>query len=391
MKSLFLNSKIYLFLFCAFSLFACNNQITENSSIPVEQIPTMDLSKSADQAPNAPRVDSVLQFSVMVTAIFEDRKGNFWFGSHGDGLCRYDGKRYTYFTVGHGLPSGYNREFAPGPDWSKTRAINGGNQITSIQEDQNGNIWIRTHDKISKFNGQIFTEVEVEKESTLSTTKSVEEWKRELEYLWFSSLDKLGLLYYDGKQLVQLNIPPPYDYDMGRDRVSEIYKDQEDNIWFGTMENGTFRYDGKSFIRINQNNEIGVCRSIFQDNTGRTWITNNRFSLSYLAKGNLVNFIKEYRLSKNDDEIAKAFGSSFQAIEQDKNGDLWLGTFGSGLWRYDGTDLSHFTNNNSLPIVTVKTIYKDKSGKLWFGIGEGSVYGFNGKSFDRFDHSKSGL
>jgi ligand-binding sensor domain-containing protein len=308
----------------------------------------------------------------MITDIFEDSRGNFWFGSHGDGLCRYDGKQYTYYTVDNGLPNGTVREIAPGPDWSKTRKINGGNQIGSIQEDKNGHIWFGNGDNIiCKFDGQAFSPVHSANESTLLTNRSDKEWKTELEYMWFGRWDKLGVYRYDGNKLEHLTFPLPYgSHDDG---VSEVYKDNEGNIWFGTMDNGTFRYTGESFTRINKNDEIGICRSVFQDNTGRIWITNNRFGLSYLEGDTLTIFSKDY----------------VQSIEQDKNGDLWFGTFANGLLRYDGKKLDRYTNDNGLPIVTVKTIYKDKSGKLWFGIGEGTVYGFNGESFYRFDGKES--
>jgi ligand-binding sensor domain-containing protein len=167
--------------------------------------------------------------------------------------------------------------------------------------------------------------------------------------------------------------------------VSEVYQDKDGNMWLGTMENGTFRYDGKSFTRINNEDEIGICRSVFQDNSGRIWITNNRFGLYYLEGDSLINFIDEYSLINNDEAIKEEFGTSFQSIEQDSTGDLWFGTFSNGLWRYDGKELTHYAQIDSFNIVTSKTIYKDKRGKLWFGIGEGSVYGFDGDEFYRFD------
>ncbi len=383
MMHAFLNSQIWLLLFSLIFNTSCINQLPENRSAQSEIMTTEPLPKGITSINNHPRVDSVLQFNVMITAMFEDSKGSFWFGSHGDGLCRYDGKQFTYFRANHGLPSGIVREFAPGPDWSKTRKINGGNQISSIQEDKEGNIWIKTHASISKFNGQTFTAIHSDKESTLLTNRSNKEWEAELDYLWFGSSDRLGLHRYNGHKLEFLTFPLPYG--LNADGVSEVYKDKEGNIWFGTMENGTFRYDGKSFTRINKKDEIGICRSVFQDNTGRIWITNNLFGLNYLEGGKLTNFIMEYSSNNNNDPITKEFKTGYQSIEQDKNGDLWFGTFGSGLWRYDGKKLSHYTKDNALPIITVKTIYKDKSGKLWFGIGEGSVYGFNGKSFYRFD------
>lgn len=279
----------------------------------------------------SPRLDSILQFSVMITDIFEDSKGNFQFGSHGDGLCRYDGERYTYFTVHFGLPTGLVREIAPGPDWSKTKKINGGNQISSIQEDQNGVIWLRNADDIiCRFDGKKFLVVHPNKKNTLITNRTDKEWKTELNYLWLPGWGKSGVYRYDGNKLEHLIFPPPYT-NMGS--VSEVYKNKDGNIWFGTMDYGTFPYDGKSFTLMNKNDEIGICRSVFQDNRGRTWITNKGgFGLYYLKGDKLINFSKEYSLNHNNDSLSKEFNQNgIQPIEQDQNGALWFGTFGNGL------------------------------------------------------------
>ena len=382
MKKSYLFSQSYLLLFLVVLLAACNHQ---NKSSLSEKSSTASEAATINRKPkreDALRLDSVLQFRTMITAILEDTKGNYWFGSHGDGLCRYDGKQFTYFTANQGLVNGTVRAFAPGLDWSKTRKINGGDQIVSIQEDKHGNIWILNGDNVvSKFDGQTFNIIHIEKQASLPSNRSSIEWKKELDYLWFCPWSKLGVYRYDGNKLVHLSFPPPYD---AVDGVTEIYKDKEGSIWFGTMGNGTFRYDGKSFTRIIKEDKNGICRSVFQDNTGRIWIGNNGFGLQYLEGATLTNFAKEYSLN-NKGFKPDEFKTGIQTIEQDKNGKLWFGTFGNGLWCYAAKKLSHYTNDNSLPILTVKTIYKDKSGKLWFGIGEGSVYGFNGKSFYRFD------
>jgi|GEM_PF-4033135 len=128
------------------------------------------------------KTDSTLQFSVMVTSIFEDSKGSFWLGSHGDGLCMYDGEIYTYFTAGNGLPMGVDREFAPGLDWDDRRVINSGNQAGGVQEDKDGNIWCESAGKICKFNGKQFVPVPIASEMQLP--KGVE-WVACLDYLWF--------------------------------------------------------------------------------------------------------------------------------------------------------------------------------------------------------------
>ena len=68
-----------------------------------------------------------------VRSILEDSKGNYWFGSWEEGVCRFDGKSLTYFTVNDGLSD---------------------NQIRSIHEDRNGVVWFECGVGISGFDGE---------------------------------------------------------------------------------------------------------------------------------------------------------------------------------------------------------------------------------------------
>src|SRR5690242_14536301 len=68
-----------------------------------------------------------------VRSILEDSKGNYWFGSWNEGVCRFDGKRLTYFTKKDGLSD---------------------NQIRSIHEDRNGVVWFEGGFGISGFDGK---------------------------------------------------------------------------------------------------------------------------------------------------------------------------------------------------------------------------------------------
>jgi ligand-binding sensor domain-containing protein len=65
-------------------------------------------------------------------------------------------------------------------------------------------------------------------------------------------------------------------------------------------------------------------------------------------------------------------------IIQDRKGDIWIAAF-DGIFRYDGTSFTHITNKVSSS--RFFSLLEDKKGNLWFGsIGSG-VYYYDGKSF----------
>ena len=91
--------------------------------------PDVTKSELNDSAIGAP---ARLRFET-VRSILEDSKGNYWFGSWKEGVCRFDGKSLTYFTVEDGLSD---------------------NQIRSIHEDRNGVVWFEGGVGISGFDGE---------------------------------------------------------------------------------------------------------------------------------------------------------------------------------------------------------------------------------------------
>jgi len=64
------------------------------------------------------------------------------------------------------------------------------------------------------------------------------------------------------------------------------------------------------------------------------------------------------------------------SIKEDKNGTLWIGTFGGGLNRFlpkekSFSNLRHSASPNSLSDDRVNSIFQDNSGKLWVGTEKG--------------------
>ena len=68
----------------------------------------------------------------------------------------------------------------------------------------------------------------------------------------------------------------------------------------------------------------------------------------------------------------------------DRKGNLWFGTQGGGVSRYDGKSFTNFTTDHGLTNNSVQSIFEDKSGNLWFGTLGGGVSRYDGKSFVNF-------
>lgn len=157
-----------------------------------------------------------------VHAITEDSVGNLWFGTDGLGVYKFDGERFSHFTMQDGLC---------------------GNSISSIIEDRQGNFWFGSaFGGISKYDGISFTTFN--DTNGIGNNEVCHVYEDKKGYIWFSS-EGFGLYRYDGKNLRNyheeegLNIPA----------VQSIYEDKEGRFWVGGG-GGLYRFDGDVFVNV---------------------------------------------------------------------------------------------------------------------------------------------
>lgn len=72
-----------------------------------------------------------------------------------------------------------------------------------------------------------------------------------------------------------------------------------------------------------------------------------------------------------------------RTLLQDREGNLWIGTFGSGLIRYKDNQFHTYLREDGLSNNTVAALLEDKDGKLWIGTDDG-VNEFKQGRFVRF-------
>jgi len=73
------------------------------------------------------------------------------------------------------------------------------------------------------------------------------------------------------------------------------------------------------------------------------------------------------------------------ALEIDRDGVVWVGTWGGGLSRFDGTNWRNFTVKDGLPANHVFMLHMDQQGKLWIGTSEGLATFVDQEAMSGFD------
>jgi|GEM_PF-3698061 len=76
-------------------------------------------------------------------------------------------------------------------------------------------------------------------------------------------------------------------------------------------------------------------------------------------------------------------------IYQDQEDNIWFGTIGRGVIRYDGENYEYLKMKDGLIDDTVKSISQDQEGNFWFGTPAGISF-YNGRYFKNYS-SKDGM
>ena len=301
-----------------------------------------------------------------------DREGQLWFGTTSDGLYRYDGNSLVHYTQQDGLSD---------------------NKISSITQDNKGNIWLGTASGICIFNGQKFSHLNLPPYDTITDwlkqsypvvnpneVQSIHQDKQ--GSFWFGT-NGAGAYRYDGHTFTHLldHIGRKQPDSLYHNIIQSITEDHSGNLWFASMTHGgVIRYDGDSFRQIMPDDGISddMVRTIFVDKAGNIWFGFNGNRNSGLTRYDGTSF-QTYTVG---DGLCTR---NIRAIYQDPDGNLWIGGF-SGMCLFDGQKFTVFKGEDGRIFDRIVFIVGDAEGAVWFG-GKNGLWQFkNGQVIDWIDH-----
>lgn len=296
-------------IFLTLMTVSCHGQVTADSPKaetvkPVSQ-PKLLRSQGTDEYAN-------------VHCSLEDKNGNMWFGTTGEGLYKYDGKNFTNFLDKDGIK---------------------GNNVWCTYEDKSGKIWFGTDYGISTY------------DAASNSFKT----------------------FWVGMNIITSGDQPD------QNAVHSIFQDKTGKFWFGT-DRGVYTskespdestdftpFLGSSNMIINKNNlQLRAVSAILQDQSGKMWFAswNNEGACSFDGK-TLTSF------NPNGDNMV-------HSMLEDKEGNLWFGTRDHGVCKYDGIGAQKsYTNFADIATFSTSCVYsmvEDKNGLIWFATESGSGY-----------------
>lgn len=264
---------------------------------------------------------------------------------------------------------------------------------------RNGCIWILFKDGLlERFNEKeniIDIRNNFFKENSLNSTIDKTLFIDSDNDLWiYPSVADRGVSFFDTDSKKWTLLDSDSRISLSSSFIRAVIQDNNNLIWIATDHGGINIFDKKKQNvhvlkndiynpnSIRQNSII----SLFCDNDGIVWAGSYKNGVSYYHP-HMFKFKKTplFLHFKEDQEVFDC-----NVLLKDKNDNLWIGTNGRGLIKYNENN-DNFRmfrsvpgNKNSLSSDIITAINEDHAGIIWAGTFLGGMNAFNGKEFTRY-------
>ncbi len=349
-----------------------------------------------------------------VLALLQDAEGAIWMGTSGGGLVRYHEGEITSFSTDEGLASNVVSSLlqtASGDLWVGTDAglslyrdggftTFGAEQglphlvINALLEDGRGRIWVGTQGGgvaiLDKERLEVLDGIE---DIGASAVRAL--YRAHDGTIWIGA-DNAGAATYvdgrlrswsagtdlDGETVLAFAEDPDGNLWMGtatrgvvrvhgesmepyrsadgltHDRVLSLLVDREGSLWIGTFGGGLNRLRDAPFTTygIREGLSADHVWSVFEDSRSCLWVGTNS-GLDMMLDGQVAPFDGQTDIANHP----------ALALFEDRGGDLWVGTYGDGLWRLSGGRWTTWTDRDGLGDNQVFAVAQDADGVIWAG------------------------
>ena len=327
-----------------------------------------------------------------VTSLAADKRGMVWIGTP-SGLNLWTGKDFKSFTPNDGLPDKF---------------------ISGVNVARSGTVWVTTRAGMSRFNNGHIMPYAFQTESQ----------GRSPEYLGAYE-DRQGNLWAFGDTyLINLAEGKRFNYFRSSEstsvRIWSLCEGRDGRLWIGTSGRGLFCFEDNRFqpVILGDNHWSYDVRAICEDHEGNLWLgtaggglaqlrpqsmhvlrvgqglpTSSPMALALGAGGRIYVGMQRAGLFVGEagrfDRVGGSSGLAAQnfvtSVWAARDGTVWAGTYGDGLYGLRNGREVHLTTANGLADDTVLTGCVDRRGAVWVGTGSGTVHRFAGHSLTRFD------
>ena len=275
--------------------------------------------------------------------------GDLWVGTY-EGLRRIPSSSFNQFKFS-GLTS-----YHPGPGKAS--------QIECLRFSRSGVLWVGTAEGLFRYEKDQFVAVG----PRVSTHKI-----REAPDGHLLVINDEGFMELAGSEVV----PHPglaAQLEVKDREIFDVLKDHRGNTWYCTGK-GVVRETNGRLEKVESPVPIGhAALHAYEDAQGTIWIAKEKGLFRATSAG----------LELVDKEM------QVRSLYSDRDGNLWVGTNGDGLYRFKDSAVRMFTTADGLPNDLLMTVIAAQDGSIWTGANCGGIARFDGKHFQTYNE-KDGL
>ncbi len=297
-----------------------------------------------------------------ILKIYQDKNSNIWAATNDGGINKIkinnDSITIKSYTIDNGLPTNF---------------------VFDIYQDKSSNIWLAQYGGLTKLtfnNDSLINVTNITSFEGLPSDIILNITSDNKGNLWCGTYDNGAFKYYtSGKDSGKIKIYNKSNY-LNSNRIWDILIDKN-NIWFATDNNGVDKLNiNKKTVKYFTTDKSFPNKqvlAIFKDNDNNIWF-------GTMGSGLCMSLGEEFIHYSNHEGIS----SQVFAIKQDKKNNLWIGTNGQGLLKAklikDSLDIKYYTKNNGLPDNSIRTIAIAPDNSIWIGTSENGISHYiNGK------------
>ncbi len=280
-------------------------------------------------------------------------------------------------------------------------------QVTAINQDKEGYLWIGTLGGLAKFNGRDFFSISTSDGLLNNRIKSIDLYR---DTIWIGhdggissvynnkinaiafkgngndqsrNVTKVigfkndiyvcsnggGLYRREGKELVKVQLD---EIDYERIRSAVVYKDE---LYLATRGGVLVSKDGKSF---------SLLKGFGEKSFSGIFLRNDKMVFSSYSDGVLI---KDMISGKESIISAEKLKYSIYGCYIDLQGEVWLSTLNGIIHIGDDLNPIFLDDSNGLPVNMISCYFNDSEGNFWIGSQGKGIFRYPGKNFRYFDQS----
>ncbi|HPG37811.1 MAG TPA: two-component regulator propeller domain-containing protein [bacterium] len=284
-----------------------------------------------------------------ITGINQDHQGFLWIGT-ADGLNRYDGYRFKVYKKDADNPNSLVH-----------------NSIFSVFVASNGNLWVGTHRGISRYIGHSDSfENYLLNDQDLHTNRAnhVDAFAEDSEHNLFTCAED-GFIYKFDYTLNKFSLVDTIQFGT----IRAMIIDRDDQLWIGS-DSSVFRYDWRNKIVEQLNLQISRNRTYERYYVQTLCEDGDDIWIGMISGGTVIYNKKNKTFRQLKFNYYKE--NDVDCIFKENDHEIWIATKG-GLKLYDKSTKTFktFRYNKFDPFTisddSICEIFKDEQGDLWFG------------------------